>query len=205
MTNLKLMLKENRIWFICFGVLLIYILYLQQCKGKSTHTSSHTDTVSVVYKFDTVAHMFPVYIPRPQFVQLPSDTIKIPYLDSNYCKQIAMDYLSTRFYSDTLQNDSVDLFIRSQVSNNRIVKMESGYKLKFPTSTTTIIAPNRIKVFLGGNVGTDLKNFYAGLDLSLTDKKDFIYHAGVAFSPTGGQPIYQLGFGFKLNFNKHKK
>jgi hypothetical protein len=149
--------------------------------------------------------MFPVYVPTPQFVQLPSDTIHIPYLDSNYCKQIAMDYLSTRFYSDTLQNDSVDLFIRSQVSNNRIVKMESGYKLKFPTSTTTIIAPNRIKVFLGGNVGTDLKNFYAGLDLSLTDKKDFIYHAGVAFSPTGGQPIYQLGFGFKLNFNKHKK
>lgn len=200
------MLKESRIWLICFGVLLVYIIFLQQCKsGNNTHTSSHTDTVSVIYKFDTVAKFFPVYVPTPQFVQLPSDTIRIPYSDSNYCKQIATDYLSNRFYSDTLQNDSVDLYVRSQVSNNRIVKMESGYKIKFPVTSTTIIAPNRIKVFLGANMMTDAKNFYAGLDLSLTDKKDFIYRAGVSFSPTGGQPMCQLGFGFKLNFNKHKK
>lgn len=197
------MLKENRIWFIAFAVLLIYILYLQQCKtGKNSHTSSHTDTVSVVYKYDTVPEFFPVYVPTPQFVQLPSDTIEIPYLDTSYCKQIAMDYLSTRYYSDTLKSDSIDLYIRSQVGSNRILKMEGGYKFKFPVASTTVIAPRKNKWFIGANTGTDFQNFYIGPDMMIIDKKDFGYRITVAFSPTGGKPMYQFGIMYKLNFNK---
>lgn len=193
------MIKENRIWFIAFGLLLIYILYLQQCKGGKVE---NTTTVQTIYKFDTVPKFFPVYIPQPQYVKLPSDTIKIPYTDTNYCKKIATDYLSTRYYSDTLQNDSVDLYIRSEVVNNRLARLQGGYKLKFPTSTTNIIQPNKIKFFVGGHVGTDLKNFYAGLDLTLVDKKEFGYRAGVSFSPTGGAPMYQIGFNYKLRFKR---
>jgi hypothetical protein len=174
-------------------------LYLQQCKGGKVE---NTTTVQTIYKFDTVPKFFPVYIPQPQYVKLPSDTIKIPYTDTNYCKKIATDYLSTRYYSDTLQNDSVDLYIRSEVVNNRLARLQGGYKLKFPTSTINIIQPNKIKFFVGGHVGTDLKNFYAGLDLTLVDKKEFGYRAGVSFSPTGGAPMYQIGFNYKLRFKR---
>jgi hypothetical protein len=193
------MVKENRIWFIAFGVLLIYILYLQQCKGGKVE---NTNTIETIYKFDTVAKFFPVYIPTERLVMLPSDTIKIPYTDTNYCKRIATDYLSTRYYSDTLRNDSVDLYIRSEVVNNRLARVQGGYKLKFPITTTNIIQQNRIKLFLGGNVGTDLQNFYLGIDATLVDKKEFGYRLGVSFSPTGGQPFYQIGISYKLRFKR---
>lgn len=193
------MVRENRIWFIAFALLLIYILYLQQCKSGKIE---NTNTIETIYKYDTIPKFFPVYIPQPQFVQLPSDTIKIPYTDTNYCKKIAIDYLSTRYYSDTLKNDSVDLYIRSEVVNNKLARMQGGYKLKFPITTTNIIQPNRIKFYIGGNVGTDLKNFYLGLDAMLIDKKEYGYRAGVSFSPTGGQPMYQIGFSYKLRFKK---
>jgi hypothetical protein len=193
------MIKENRIWFIAFAILLVYILYLQQCKSGKV---SNTNTIQTIYKYDTVTHYFPVYYPDPTLVQLPSDTIRIPYTDTNYCKKITTDYLTTRYYSDTLQNDSVDLYIRSEVVNNKISRMQGGYKLKFPVAATTTIQQNRIKFFIGANVGTDLKNFYAGLDLTIIDKKDFGYRAGVSFSPTGGAPMYQIGFSYKLRFNK---
>lgn len=193
------MTKENRIWFIAFAILLIYILFLQQCKTGKVET---TNTVQTFYKYDTVPHYYPIYVPRERLVVLPSDTIKIPYTDTNYCKKIATDYLTTRYYSDTLRNDSVDVYIKSVVSNNKILKSEAGYKLKFPITTTNIITPNKIKFFVGGNVGTDLKNFYTGIDLTLVDKKEFGYRIGVAFSPTGGQPFYQIGVSYKLRFKK---
>jgi hypothetical protein len=196
------MLKENRIWFIAFGILLIYILYLQQCKGGKVE---NTNTIQTIYKFDTIVREFPVYYPTERFVVLPSDTIKIPYTDTNYCKKISNDYLTTRYYADTLRNDSVDLYIKSEVTNNRIQRMYGAYKLKFPIITTNIIEENRIKVFLGGNVGTDFKNFYTGLSVTVLDKKEFGYRMSASFSPTGGLPRYELGVLFKLRFPRKKK
>lgn len=194
------MLKENRIWFIAFAALLIYILYLQQCKSGKV---SNTNTIETIYKYDTVPHLFPVYYPQPQFVQLPSDTIRIPYTDTNYCKKIAMDYLATRYYSDTLRNDSVDMYIRSEVTNNKIVKQQGGYRLKFPITTTNIIQENRVKFYIGGNFGSDFKqNIFLGPTITLADKRDHLYHISAGFSPINGQVVYTFGMDFKIKFKR---
>lgn len=194
------MRSENKIILIAFAALIVYIIYLQSCKGSKVEK---TTIVETVYKFDTVAKFFPVYTPHNIFTQLPNETIEIPYLDSNYCKRIAIDYLSTRYYSDTLSNDSVDLFNYAEVANNKIVKQRSGYRLKFPVAVTNIVQENRVKVYLGGTLGSDFKNqLYFGPQLSLTDKRDNLYQVGAAFSPFGGSPIYSFGFGFKLKFKK---
>lgn len=195
------MRSESKIILIAFAALIVYIIYLQSC-GKGGRVEK-TTIVETVYKFDTIDHFFPVYTPTNVFTQLPNETISIPYLDSNYCKQIAIDYLSTRYYSDTLSNDSVDLYNYAEVTNNKIVKQRSGYRLKFPVAVTNIVQENRVKFYLGGTVGSDFKNqLYFGPQISLTDKRDNLYQLGAAFSPFGGSPIYTFGFGFKLKFKK---
>lgn len=194
------MRTDNKIVLIVVALLVAYIIYMQSCKGGRVEK---TTVVETVYKFDTIDHFFPVYTPTNVYTQLPNETISISYLDSNYCKRIAIDYLSTRYYSDTLSNDSVDLYSFAEVTNNKIVKQRSGYRLKFPVAVTNIVQENRVKVYLGGTLGSDFKNqLYFGPQLSLTDKRDNLYQVGAAFSPFGGSPIYSFGFGFKLKFKK---
>lgn len=194
------MRTDNKIVLIVVALLVAYIIYLQSCKGGRVEK---TTVIETVYKFDTIDHFFPVYTPTNVFTQLPNETISIPYIDSNYCKRIAIDYLSTRYYSDTLSNDSIDLYNYSEVTNNKIVKQRSAYRLKFPVAVTNIVQENRVKVYLGGTLGSDFKNqLYFEPQLSLTDKRDNLYQVGAAFSPFGGSPIYSFGFGFKLKFKK---
>lgn len=193
---------KNYIFYIILILLLLYIVYMQSCKK----TSLGTDTVTkqTFYYYDTVIKEYPVLYPTEKLVIVPSDTIKIPYTDSNYCKQIALDYLSTRFYSDTLKDDSVNVITSSEVSNNKLLKQRIQYQLKFPVAVTNVL-PNRIKFYLGGTIGTDLNNLYLGADATLIDKKDFLYKANVGISPINGKPIYTVGFGYKLSFRKKDK
>lgn len=193
---------KNYIFYIILILLLLYIVYMQSCKK----SPSGTDTVTkqTFYYYDTVVHEYPVLYPVEKLVITPADTVKIPYTDTNYCKQIALDYLSTRYYSDSLKNDSLEVYTSSVVSNNKLLKQKIDYKFLYPVAVTNIL-PNRIKFYLGGTIGTDLQNLYLGVDATLIDKKDFLYKANIGISPINAKPIYTIGFGYKLSFRKKDK
>lgn len=193
---------KNYIFYIILILLMLYIVYMQSCKKSSSGTD--TITKQTFYYYDTVVHEYPVLYPVEKITVLPSDTVKIPYTDTNYCKQLALDYLSTRYYADTLKDDSLEVYTSAAVSNNKILKQQIKYKFLYPTSVTNIIQENRIKFYLGGTIGTDLQNLYLGADATLIDKKDFLYKANIGISPINGKPIYTVGFGYKLSFRRKK-
>ena len=195
------MFKDNKIFLIGIAALLIYIIYLQSCQGNGK--IERQTIVETIYKFDTVERFYPIYTPTNIFTQLPNETIQIPYLDSNYCKRIAVDYLSTRFYQDTLVNDSVDVYNFAEVTNNKIVKQRTGYRIKFPVTVTNIVQPNRIKFYIGGTLGSDFKNqIYLGPQITLQDKREYLYQIGAGFAALGGPPVVSVGMSFKIKLKR---
>lgn len=195
----------NRFYLVVIAAMAIYIFFLQACNGnqtKGSQVSQYEKTNIVKMK---VPKYYPVYVPKPVEVLVPGPSVldTIPYADSTYCKQLAVDYYTTRHYNDTIEGDTCNVYVKGRVYGNQLDSVEVGYKLNVPLVTVQEYKP-RVQVFLSGNVGTNLKGFVAGPEVIVKDKRDFLYKAGVDFNTTG-DIIYRVGFGFKLSFPRLSK
>lgn len=192
--------------FFCYGLIgsmAIYIFFLQTCNGSSNKGSDLCNSSVVNIDIQKQPRYFPVYKPYPVEVIIPGPSTidSIPYTDSNYCKQLAIDHFTMKVYNDTLNNDTIDIWVNDTVMGNELLNRGVSYKIKKPFIT---VVNDRFQVFASGNIGTDLKGFVAGPEIILKDKRGFLYKAGVDFN-TSGTITYRLGFGFLIRLKKRPK
>lgn len=197
------------VWAIAATLLAIILFNIKSCgsgpkKGiicSDADTIFYTDTIR-----DTIR--IPAYKPKIVKITLPGEKEidSIPYVDSNYCKQLAIDYLTQKEYLDTLiAGDSLDLIIWSRISKNSIDSVKPTLNIKIPYVKTVVtpIPKTPWKFYIGANFGTNGQGFIAGPEIILTDRNRMLYKAGVDFS-TYTPPIYRLGFAVKFSFPKKK-
>lgn len=195
------MRKERLFYLVTIAALVLVIWLLQTCNGKQKGlTMADRDILKIEIP---KTKFFPKYIPVPYEVQLPGETIldTIDFTDTNYCKEVTKQLLSTVTYNDTIRDSTIDIFIQEKVSQNKIQERLVGYKIKKPFIT---LADDRFQVFVAGNVGTDLKGFVAGPEIMFKPKNNYLFKLGVDFNTTG-TITYRVGFGWLIRFKKRLK
>lgn len=201
------MIRERKFHLITYGVLILIIIILALTRGCGNIKGGNcnADTIKVVDTI-TVTKEFPIYKPSIVTVTLPSQRIidSIPYIDSNYCKALAIGYFTQKYYSDTLKYDSGEVYLKQWVSRNSLDSVKAAYKVTIPYIKTIILPyekpKDKIKVYIKGNLGTNGIGFLGGPELNISGGS-FIYCAGVDFS-TFSTPIYRVGVGWKIHFGK---
>lgn len=207
---MKELLKNNRIAWVISAVLLLILLLMSKCSGKGgiqRGLITYADTVKIT---DTirVTKEFKVYVPTIVKVTEPPQTLidTVPYYDSTYCKQLAIDHYSEKEYLDTLkteQGDSLELIIWARIKANKIdsIKPTVNVKIPFVKTIVTPIPKTPWKFYVGGSAGTNGLGFVGGPQIMLTDRKFMMYTAQVDFS-TFSTPVYRIGVGVKLSIKK---
>lgn len=193
---------------ILIAVMLVYILFLQQCRGKdywipenkvliskSLYDSlkNFKPTVDTVIHIDTIIGK-PVYVDRP--VPVPVEVQG-----------------ELRHYKDSLVNDSIrvwdDLSVQGVIQSWK-KKYEPVIHVK--TEIVTVTVPQIIEnptyitdngLYLSGVAGGNSDAFLFGASADLITKKDFLY--GFQYQRFGDQNFYSLRFGAKIKVFKRNK
>lgn len=134
-------------------LVVILLLLLRNCdRSGSREQKIKTDTLYL--KPTDKWHVFPVEVPKPYKVEVPGapgSTIAIPVnIDS---LAVIRDYYTKRFYSDSLKNDSVVIWINETVSMNEIKSREIKYRWTAPERLIrNTIREDRQLFFIGADV-----------------------------------------------------
>lgn len=109
-------------------MIIIMGLLLHNC-GRSERNGQKSQKDTIYLKSNDKWHVFPVEVPKPYQVEVPGtpgSTITIPpNIDS---LAVIRDYYSKRFYSDSLKNDSVVIWVDEMVSMNEIKARKIKYR-----------------------------------------------------------------------------
>ena len=183
-------------------LLLLIVLLFRRCGP------APVGTVTVIH--DTIpGDPYPVEVPRYVPVvrwERQTDTVTAERSGPVDTAAIVRDYLTVRFYADTLKNDtSLLAVVEDSVQANRIVSRKFTYQNRRPTAiNTTIIRPPRQEA---------LVQVYAGVFAGYSAKKQQLLlgpEVSVALRPG---PIFRYGYdiagnshlvsaGWKLSFKK---
>ncbi|WP_264788109.1 hypothetical protein [Aureispira anguillae] len=185
---------QNKIQFILIIGLMVYSIWLQQCRGAGKANSNqeqHPDTTIVL---DT-------QMPAPIIVQMPRQAPPAPYIiyiDST--KQIVptaqvdpSQHDRAQVYQDSIEDDNLTLYYKSMVQGE-LLDYELDYQLKIPkkiTKTVTITKPipqPAHSLFFNTGVGVDLQGFS-----SVTVGMQFMSNKGWA-----------LGYHYDVLQNRHE-
>jgi hypothetical protein len=105
---------------------------------------------------DSVPYVVRVPLPVVRYVQLAPDTVRID-VDT---AAILADYFATRYYRDTIVNDSEALIaISEEVSQNSLVERSLTFQNRRATSITTTIVqppPPKVRLYVGAVAGRGL-------------------------------------------------
>lgn len=174
------------------------ILFLRECSPEKVCMP-----VSVIERTDTVPGD-PVPVPYPVRVPIPADTVYVPFSHIVDTAAILRDYFATRFYSDTIRNDSSFLvIINDSVSHNRITYRQPYIQNLRPTAINTTIIntnPPRTKVYVTGFIGGNKEKFGAGAGALLINKKD----NGYGYQYDALNDMHYLAMHFKISLRKNK-
>jgi hypothetical protein len=204
--------KLNRFYLLIIIAMGIYITFLQACNGSNKSVAGldeYQKTDLIVMK---VPRLTVKYKPVPVEVIVPGPEIidSIPYTDSTYCKELAIDHFTTRTYNDTVKGDTCDLYVKARVHNNQIDSVQLGYKLNIPLVTVQPFK-SRVQVFVAGNIGAGItiptkqvNGFCAGAEFMIKDKRNYLYGAGVTWN-TDGNMYVTAKFGLMLSFPKLRR
>jgi hypothetical protein len=124
-------------------------------------------TTTVKYVRDTVVRTVTVLAPaNPIKIITPADTFiqMIPYIDSAYCKQLAIAYYSQSVYSHTLVDDSLlTASIVDTICQNKIGHRAFIYRINRPqtiiTNTTMVAEKPTFSLSIGATVTKLPANF----------------------------------------------
>ena len=176
-------------------VALVYIVFLQGCRGKreiktETVTIIRIDSVTVTtidtIRFDTTDFKY-ITVKIPQYYY---DTIRASYyledFDESDCDFI-LKYAS--IYEDTIKNDTISIFYRARV-RGYLDELTMGYKIftHFYIEKTTLIETEVIKELKK----KAFQGFYVGMDLGIG--KDGLTHVAPMLEVSTAKVNYNAGF-----------
>ena len=152
---------------ICLAVSIVLTCF-NTCSRPKIKIETHTKTVSLK---DTTTHSSIVPKPsRPTSILLPPDTFikEVPYIDSAYCKQLAIAYFTENRYSQKLADDSIiTAHAFYSISQNKMNDLRFVYKINRPQTinitTTTIEAE---KPTLGFRIGAQITYLHDSLSVA---------------------------------------
>lgn len=198
-------IKKNLPWLLAMAFLVvIFILLFRTC---GNNPDSHIVVIHDTIPGDPLPIEKPVYIPKPVYI----DTGSIKWLSGEPIptdtSEILKDYFATRFYSDTLNNDSSMLaVVNDSIRANRIVSRKFTYQNRRATAiNTTIIQPPKkeslIKVYGGAFAGYSVKSnrVIVGPELTLALRQGFIGRYGYDIAGNG----HVVSAGWKISFKKN--
>jgi hypothetical protein len=165
-------------------VLVLLIILMRMCQGPKPVPDKPKITIVETVKYDTITKQIPKYIPVPGPIK--HDTT---YLDRDIdTTAILKDYFATYFYNDTIDRDTVKIYISDQITENKIASRNIKYDIIYPTKTVTIREEhyiNQREFYIGprieGIVSGDLGLAFIGVESVFRSKKrkTFSIAAGV--------------------------
>lgn len=171
----------NSLQTLVIAVLVIVILLMRSCSGKSTPIEP-TVITKVETKYDTIRKEVSVYVPKY--------VTKLEYIRDTIIEKtpvdtvaILKDYFATYVYRDEQKLDSLNLTIIDSISQNKIFARTITYDLIYPTTTITKeIYLNNRELYWGLNLnGSSSQLNYFGGGLLYKTKKKQIYGLGIGF------------------------
>lgn len=197
-------LKRSAPWLLAAACLALAVMLLFRECGPLP-----VGTVTVIR--DTIpGDPYPVEVPRyvPKITYVDTGrTVYVPGMPvPTDTAAIVRDYLSVRFYADTLKNDTSMLaVVEDSVSANRIVSRRFTYQNRRPTAiNTTIIQPPRkepaLRLYAGAFAGYSPRSlrFAAGPELTFALRGGFIGRYGYDVAGNG----HQVSAGWKVSFKR---
>jgi len=198
---------------IAIGLLIGYIIFLQQCSGdksdcpdvigSTTDTTLITHIDTIIFR-DTIVHEINVPIGVPRFVdRVVRDTIRVG--DSTIAiKYPRNEYVSP--YSDSLIEGTITI-----TTDGYLVDQRLSYTPKFPKyiyridsviiDNTTILQHNRNAVYAGMEVGGNNDHFDLSPRITLSTKKGFNYSYRYGLV----SKTHNVGIDVKIQFKKWLK
>jgi hypothetical protein len=169
--------NKSKFYFLIIVTLIIVILLQKSCGGGKV-TAPENDTITVTdTSYATITKYVPTYIPKwhTKVKYVHDTTVKI---DTAY---VIGEYYSTYFYTDSLINDTLCLYINDSISQNKVQSRSLKYTLKLPTVTiTNIVIKSKNEFYTGlGLVGSSTGIGFFGPELLLRTKKKSVYGLGV--------------------------
>lgn len=181
-------------FFIGIILSLVIIIFLQKSCVKPTPVNDNTTVVTkIVTKYDTIIREVPTYVPKWKTkIVREIDSFPIP-IDT---AEILKDYFTLYYYEDSLIKDSLKLYIKDTITENKIKNRTINYSLIYPT--TTIYRDSLVKrneFFYGfGLVGNQEGIYYIGPEFLLKTKYGNAYGLGIGINgdlqPTLGIKTY---------------
>lgn len=190
------MLKKLKLEHIIIIGLLIVILLMRTCSPKPCPPPS----TKIEVKWDTIEYTTPHYIPK---ILKKTETKTDSFYKNVDTFAILRDYYANYFYMDTLDNDSIKIFINDIVSENKIQDRVVKYNYR---QKTTIITNerykdtflNKRKLYYGFGIGGQSTGFnYFGAELLYANKKNQAY--GLSFGINNNfSPVIKTTFLWKV-------
>jgi len=189
--------------YIIIGVLLVIILFMGVC-NKPCPTNP-TITTTTITKWDTLKIETPRYIPK--YIKKVGEPI-IVYLPPITDTAFALEELMTKYYSfynvkDTIDHDSVKIYIDDTLSENKITSRQVKYNINYPTKiiTRTITYPapkSKRELYYGFGLGGSQQGFnYLGGELMLKTKNKKSLGLGVGIN-NNIKPVVNLRMLWKV-------
>lgn len=183
-----------KIEYILILILFLYIIYLRQCN--KCPLIENKKEIKYKYITDTV----PEYIPkitntRDSFFIFDTSFVLVDNkIDTN---AILADYFRKYEYSDTIDRDSIKIYIVDNISNNRIISRNVSYTMRQTIITNNLLIKER-NFFLGCGINnfSVISQVSPELGLLYKSRKDNIIGLNVGYNITIQDPY----MGFKIYY-----
>lgn len=185
-------------------VLIILIILMRMCSGKSNPAKEPkviTNTI-VETKYDTIKETIKSYIPIPGPVRY--DTTYL-YHDIDTAA-ILKDYFAEYTYNDTIDRDTVKIYINDKVTKNKIVSRDIKYEILYPTKIITIKEEhyiNQREFYIGPRLGATISGqtqlSFIGIESVFRSKKNKTFSVAAGVNQNFG---IELGLGLHWKLTK---
>lgn len=136
--------------------LILIIILLRMCQGKPNPNKTPDPEIITITKieYDTIREKVTEYVPKWRDRKLPPDTV---YKDKDVdTAAILKDYFAEYTYNDTIDHDTVKIFINDVLTENKIASRSIEYEILYPTKTITTIEKHYInnrEFYIGPHLG----------------------------------------------------
>lgn len=191
-------MKTQRLIIVGLAIVVAYLLLRLSCTP-AAKPDTHYDTLKIhdtvfMDKWQTIE----ISKPKPVLV-IKTDTVL--RIDSATCQEMANKMLAQYFYSDTIRQDTADIYYNAVVQNNELQAIRAGFRLNIPITTTqTIINPvrERNRFYLGTSAGyAEHAGLMLGFSAYFKTKGHMMYTASVDLD-RNFRPLYRVGFAVAL-------
>jgi hypothetical protein len=174
--------KGLKIEWLIIGILLLYIIFLQQCSSNrvdcpeviySDTTITHVSVIDTIPFYDTIPRYITLTVPKPVPVPNPKDSISSDTISS------ALNKYETPVVDSLLSGTIISLV------DGVLVEQAFSYLPKFPkyiiktdsvfVNTNTVLETKKNFVFVGGEVGGNQTQVSLSPVIGVYTKKDYIY------------------------------